>query len=490
MSEPHQSRVFTFIGNRANQLKNTCVQGLRHLKVAVVWGGQILLYPFQLLAQTTIFQSQIATPPSRSGLPQPTSDINIEQALELVEIAGHPIEFVHKKPLVVDDWSFIDESLWDTSHGNTAIKSQKISYSPHDFRQVTPSKPIIRGLSSRLVDRQLVLVTIDNQLLDMLTISQQQEIRRRIGIDIATNWHQWHTNKLSGDNSTHQFTSGEQFLLTSETAIDRERPSQKLSDRLGNWFQKKSQSQPQTLSTQSEKVEFILPESLDRLPPAQDPFLLTSEGLFDREIPSQKLSNRLGNWLQKVIHSQSQDSFIQPKSFDRLSPAQDRFTPQPPRLEKLFELPQLPPIKSSEPIIADRHNSVREIVAKFQPDWFKKLWSYYRDYLYIPSTDRHEIIHQPAEFDLIPIEPNDNQITATHPPEHQTQVVQNSAKLSAKFYRDLEHHPDWIETESELIGYNRSLLTRCLSWLDRIMLKIENWLIKIWNQITKHFSLH
>jgi hypothetical protein len=487
MSEPHQSRVFTFIGNRANQLKNTCVRGLRHLRVAVVWGGQILLYPFQLLAQTTIFQPQIDTPPSRSGLPQPTSDINIEQALELVEIAGHPIEFAHKTSLVIDDWSFIDENLWDTSHGNAAIKNQEISYSPHNFRQVTPSKPIIRGLSSRLVDRQLVLVTIENQLLDILTISQQQEIYRRIGFDIATNWHQWHINKLSGDNSTHKFASREKFSLTSETEIDREIPFQNLFDRLSNWFQKKSQ----TFSIQSEKIEFLPPKSLDLLPPGRASFLLTSESLFDRgEILSQNLSNRLGNWFQKVTHSQSRNSFIQPKSFDRLSPDRDRFIPQPPSLEKLFELPQLPPIKGRKPIITDRHNPVREIVAKLQPDWFKKLWSYYRDYLYTLSTDRHEIIHQSAEFDLIPIEPNDDRITSTHPPEHQTQVVQNSAKLSAKFYRDLEHHPDWIETESELIGYNRSLLTRCLSWLDLIMLKIENWLIKIWNQITNHFSLH
>ena len=96
MSDPYQSRIFTFIGNQANQLKNTCAQGFRHLKVAVVWGGQILLYPFQLLAQTTIFQPQIASPPSRSTLPQPTPDINIEQALDLIAATGYQIELAHR----------------------------------------------------------------------------------------------------------------------------------------------------------------------------------------------------------------------------------------------------------------------------------------------------------------------------------------------------------------------------------------------------------
>jgi hypothetical protein len=440
MSEPHQSRVFTFIGNHANQLKNTCARGLRHLKVAVAWGSQILLYPFQLLAQTNIFQPQIATPPSHPVLPQPTSDINIEQALDLVEVAGYPIlfqkdsvnELAPKTSLVVDDWSFIDENLWNTSHSNAAINSQEISYSPRKSRQVTPSKPIIRGLSSLLVDRQLVLVTIDNQLLDMLTTAQQQEIRRRIGIDIATNWHQWHTSQLSEANSAHQLAGGEQLLLTGEET--RALPPQNLFNRLSNWFKKKSQTQTQTFPIQSETVESVSSRSLDRLPPTQYPF-----------------------------------------------------TPQPPSLERLFQLPQLPPISESEPI-DHRHNSIQEIVAKLRPDWLKQLWNYYRDYIYIPPTDRHEIIHQPAEFDLIPIEPKSDRITSTQPPEHQTPIVQNSVKLSAKFYRDLEHHPDWIETESELIGYSRSPLARFLAWLDRIVLAIENWLITIWHKITNHPS--
>jgi hypothetical protein len=450
MSEPHQSRVFTFIGNHANQLKNTCARGLRQLKVAVVWGGQILLYPFQLLAQTNIFQPQISTPPSHSVLPQPTSDINIEQALELVEEAGHPIllapkerlrqqsgsanELAHKAPLAVDDWSFIDESLWNTSHGNIAIKSQEISYSPSKSRQVTSSKPIIRGLSSLLIDRQLVLVTIDNELLDILTIAQQQEIRRRIGIDIATTWHQWHTNKLFGDDSAHQLAGGKQLLIANESSIEREISPQNLFDRLSNWFQKIIRPQSQSSAIKLESIESVPPRSLDRLPPAQNPF-----------------------------------------------------TPQPPSFERWLEFPQLPPINENLPITT-QDNSVREIIAKLQPNWFKNLWNYYRDYIYIPSANQSEIIHQPTEFELIPIEPKFDRITSIQSPEHQTPIVQNSVKLSAQFYRDLEHHPDWIEAESEPIGYSRSPLARFLAWLDRIVLSIENWLIKIWNNIAHNRS--
>ena len=91
MPENYQSRVFTFVRKRTNQLKDTCTQGLRHLKVAVVWSGQILLYPIHLLAQTTkIFQSQLPSPPQQSVLP-PVAEIEIEAALELIVEAGYPI---------------------------------------------------------------------------------------------------------------------------------------------------------------------------------------------------------------------------------------------------------------------------------------------------------------------------------------------------------------------------------------------------------------
>jgi hypothetical protein len=84
MSGNYQSRVFSFISKRTNQLRNTCVQGLRHLKVAVVWSGQILLYPLQLLAQSAKIIEQLPTPIVQRSLPEPSPDISIEQALELV----------------------------------------------------------------------------------------------------------------------------------------------------------------------------------------------------------------------------------------------------------------------------------------------------------------------------------------------------------------------------------------------------------------------
>jgi hypothetical protein len=439
MSDTYQSRVFTFVSRRTNQLKDNCAKGLRHLKVAVIWSGQILLYPLHLLAQTVKnLQPQLPPPRQQAALPQPVSDINIEQALDLVEVAGYPIlldtgsanEIAPTAAVTTEDRWFTDESLWDTGYGNIAIKDRQITDNPRASRQVANRKPTIRGLSSRIIDRQLVLVTTENEILDLLTIAQQQEIRRRIGIDLALAWQQWHTNQLSSKNFPDRIAESTQLFLTSETTLERELPPPNLFDRLREWLGNKPKSSPQN-------------------PPIELEFTPPNE----------------------------------PKSIDRLPPARYSFNPQPPQIDRWLELPQLPPIREPEPSV-DRDNSLREMAVKLQPEWFKQLWNYYRDYVYIPDPIGGDLVHQSTEFELTPIDSKPSKIVWKQPHETRIQSIDNSAKSSIQIDRDLADSPDWIETESELLGYSKSPIARFLAWLDRIVLSIENWLIKIWHKLT------
>jgi hypothetical protein len=398
MSGTYQSRVFTFISNRTNRLKDTCSKGWRHLKVAVVWSSQILLYPIHLLAQTTkILPPQISP---RSTI-QPVSDINIEQALNLVAGIGDPME---------------------------------IAASRYRSPQLTAPKPIIRGLSSLLIDRQLVLVTTENQILDILTLSQQQEIRRRIGFDLATSWHQWQTGQLPDNHSPS--------LLTGIADRVRDSSSLSLFDRWQNWWQKIKTKTPS-------------------IPPAS---ISTSEPIYPPQLPPNHYS----------------------------------FKPKPPQINRFFELPQLPPLKESlsQSIVANQSiSSIEDTIVKLQPDWLKQWWNYYREYLYIPSKSDRQIVHQPEEFKLIPIESASKQITvkkqnAIHRKEivkakNLDRSIQNNLSIRAEIEdRDLEYSQDWIEAESEVMGYSKTPLAKILAWLDRVVLQIENWLIKIWHAIT------
>jgi hypothetical protein len=454
MSGNYQSRVFTFVSRSTDRLKDSCAKGLRHLKVAVVWSGQMLLSPLHWLAQTTkIFQPQLPPPRQQPILSQqPASDINIEQALELVKVAGYPVEITQngtstlvelseieitqpKSSLTVDR-SVTDPTLSYPTNGIVAVEvPQEITYTRS--RQITAPKKSIRGLSSLLSDRQLVLVTNENELLDILTLAQQQEIRRRIGLDIALAWHQWQTVKLAGSGA-NKLSGNRRLALAGERDLERELPPPNLFDRLTDWFKKKPK------------------------PPHP---------------PSVQLEN---------IRSNSQQSPGQ------LPPTQYSFIPQPPHFDRFLDLPQLPPITEEDSSIAP-DNAIGQIIAKFQPKWFDRLWNYYRDYVYIPAPTDSAIVYQPPqEFELIPIDPKPSKIVSSQRDRTElqsdrpetTRQLQESTRLAKKNWQNLEYQPDWIEAISEEIGYSQTPFARFLAWLDRIVLAIENWAIELWNKIT------
>lgn len=489
MSGNYQSRVFTFINKRTSRFKNTCAEGFRHIKIAVVWSGQALLYPFHLLAQTTkIFQPQISPPVQKPVLP-PVSDINIEQALELVVDAGYPISIAERGSLITaDSWEGSRQHPVATSTRTIVISEDSsnlgsydadtddwevASYSPRRSQQVVVKKPVIQGFSSLLIDRQLVLITTENEILDILTNSQQQELRRRIGIDLAIDWYQWITGEI----------------------LDRYSPD----------------SLPETLRERLAATQQLsLTNGHDRPPLA----IASSE---DR---SSTLLTRFQDWLQsftvKPKESIIQLSDITTEKLDRIESKIPRqiasssynFTPQPPSIDRFFDLPQLPPINEPEsPIIPV--NSIQQTLIEFQPQWLKHWWSYYREYLSVSTTDfdefeRGQIIHQPAEFQLTKIEEHSqnriervdssnrlvmgNAMRSNEITHNQSKFNQNSGKLDRKIFQNVEHNPDWIETEAEQVGYSQSPTAKLLEWIDRLLLQIENWLIKIWNTITNDRS--
>ena len=509
MSGNYQSRVFTFINKRTSRFKDTCAQGFRHIKVAVVWSGQALLYPFHLLAQTTkLFQPQI-TPPAESPVLAPVSDINIEQALELVVDAGYPIVIAERGSVTVaDSWGGSRQQSVTTSSRAIVVSADSsnlgyydsdtddweiASYSPRRSQQVVTKKPIIQGLSSLLIDRQLVLVTTENEILDILTSSQQQEIRRRIGSDLAIEWYQWSTGEILVGGAS-LFSSGRGSANAERLPI----PDGRLSP-----TQKENRHSPaQLVGTQ----QLSLTTGSDR------PQLAIASG----EDRSPNLLDRFQDWLQNLTVKSSSTTESSDINLDRITselprqiaPASYDFTPQPPRIDRFLDLPQLPPIHESESLIAPT-NPIQQKLIEFRPEWLKSWWSYYREYLSIPATDfdefeRGQLIHQPAEFQLTRIEERgessishlasgDRSIVhdgsriseVTH---NQHQSRQSSGKLDRRIFQNVEHNPDWIETEAEQIGYSRSPIAQLLEWIDRLFLQVENWLIKIWNMITNSQS--
>ena len=66
----YQSRFFNFLNRQALRLTDQFERAVRHVKVAAVWGAQIMLYPVYLLSQVGLSVGRQLTSKADEGLPQ------------------------------------------------------------------------------------------------------------------------------------------------------------------------------------------------------------------------------------------------------------------------------------------------------------------------------------------------------------------------------------------------------------------------------------
>lgn len=230
---PYQSRLFNFVNRQSQRLQDKSVRAARHVKIVTVWGVQIVLYPVYLLVQTarlaghrlqqvakeTWLQLQGKKPSQRQTPPAP--DTPIQRVLSVVDTEVSQNELKDLTPLTEE---FISEKAdIPVTSPKSAVRSPekpKIYASPVSPNSASVAAGIenqtlppgvateaethleeaskipahtgkfIRGIGSLLTTRTLVLVSADNEILDILTPQQQQKIIQRISLAIAEYWRQ------------------------------------------------------------------------------------------------------------------------------------------------------------------------------------------------------------------------------------------------------------------------------------------------------------
>ncbi len=200
MAGIYQSRAFNFINSQTNRVKNSLSQGWRQVKVSVKWTGQILLAPLRWLnrfsqnterqipgsARSPLLPEQLPSPVASSHSNAVTRNASkaiaggaskaIETLLAEVTAAGYGLLPSAALPVAThDDWSVIDENDWDT-----AFLDENKRFLTGESHPLLPQRPVIQGLATLLSNQHLVLIDEHNQVLDILSPSQQLHIRQRI----------------------------------------------------------------------------------------------------------------------------------------------------------------------------------------------------------------------------------------------------------------------------------------------------------------------
>ncbi|MBF2049885.1 MAG: hypothetical protein IGS54_21380 [Elainella sp. C42_A2020_010] len=211
MSGHYQSKVFNFLLRQSLRLQTQTAQTWRHLKVATVWGVQILLYPIYLGFQTTRLIGRQLQQAARQTVPRLraatqaigssgslAADTPIRKtlaALTSVQVSLPGSQDILLLPAESESNLERELALYARQHPDqpTTIQMKPVSSAAVAIDASAASVPDvsavrIQGIASRLETGSLVLVTTRNQILDILTSDQQAELTRRMVWELASYW--------------------------------------------------------------------------------------------------------------------------------------------------------------------------------------------------------------------------------------------------------------------------------------------------------------
>ncbi len=208
----YQSRLFKTVQSQFHQLQDKIQLRWRQLKVATVWGAQLGLYPFFAIFQAErwggrVFQ-QTAAHGARAlsaalGL-EPIVEVDqpVQNLLDAIDIQQFPIANLSPEAQASStpqsfEWQISirppasPKRTWQEKLG-TLVQTWRSRVSASKPLALSPSSTVIpvqpfalQGIASALSGRQLVLVSAENQILDILSTEQQDKLRQRIIWEVA-----------------------------------------------------------------------------------------------------------------------------------------------------------------------------------------------------------------------------------------------------------------------------------------------------------------
>jgi hypothetical protein len=488
----YQSKLFSFFSEQSLRLRDKTAETWRKVKIATTWSAQIVLYPIylafqstrlvgkqlrqtvrQVLPQLRAAQQAIQNPDLASASPEaiaPSSDTPIQNILQAaIHLTQTLPASALLQPLSGQDahpTRFLSSSSLPTSNSSPLT--------PRATPTLREHSSLLQGIASLLDTRSLVLVSTDNQLLDILTPDQQTQLYRRMIWELADYYHQ---QKALGLKRPAALKS---LVVNNFLPLPADRPNALLPIRvfygLMAWMQTSPVAIAANLFQESQLASLHVAELsgsrsvLERpqLPAASGNLLRSAElpwlslkeifqGLGDRasfqqaspQKPSQPLLTRFVNWLKPGAIALSAAKSPSKTTSDSLGQTQpDRHSPAQP-------FPWL--------TVEDLFGKIRTFQTQPNPseDWE----------LHDTAQANRLIKHKAAT--LKPTDAAQSLTTST------TTAALSKFKDTPIAETDLTLSVTTIEAEVSLVTYVKHPLEQVLEWLDRGMLWIEERIAKV-----------
>ncbi len=472
MSSRYQSQLFNFVHQQSRRLTEQWESTVRQLQVATTLGvGTIIsqLYQWLYVGESSGNVLETKEPETRPQLP-PVADTPIQNVLEIVE----NLALVEPSPTPTT----VNLFSWLLSGWKKLVHKQPQALATEEKKVLTPHLSTVQGIATNLVNRHLVLVNPDNEIIDVLTPEQQTQITDKIIGEVANYWHSYRA--FSAHKDTRQLSEIDRILTkltsgkpenTSFLTGNREEYTLKpngvltlIDTAMANW-----ESNAIILVQQhSQKILNIAQTQLNIFIYGQEQ--LEARGKIIEhgdswETYALKISDVLeaglnyfsGDRIGKKLKSRRNGVPELSDAFDSTQLPTAELTLDPwLSLGDLFgETKQNPEIASlNQNQVAVGTNAPHHEVSPEKP---RLIWEFW--------TNRLSISHY-----------------SIHPPDSQTEIDELTQEFSQVQLRQnygFEPEPDWIEITATLLGYEKHPLEQLLAWLDQAIFWVENLFLNI-----------
>ena len=235
----YRSRLFNLINHHSRRFIDRGERAIRNLKVAAVWGTQILLYPIYMVVQGSLTAVRQLSAEAKTGWTRlkaltqtqppeqpPAVDTPIQQVLKQVETLLLPepsqsqltsctilnravkTAATQTKPAFAGSQILVPPVRVNEAYRSVGglglsgcefhsprlirIDLNKITDTSSPNQNISTSSRVeIQGVATLLSTRTLVLVSVANEILDILTPEQQQKLAAKISWELANLYRQW-----------------------------------------------------------------------------------------------------------------------------------------------------------------------------------------------------------------------------------------------------------------------------------------------------------
>lgn len=534
----YQSRLFNFVHQQSRRVTQQWEHTFRHLQVATKWGVEVLLYPVYLLFQTSESSGktlQTKEPQTRLKLqpndtdsqPEiPNVDSPIQHILEAVnylssdEAAFTPGKTVYRfKPL-----AFLEVfrlKLVDNNFTNNASLTQSTDIRENKVGNLNLSQlenalkqhlPVVRGIATDLMNRSLVLVTADNEILDILTLQQQVELEDRIINEVAKYWQHWRLiiakketellpqinrllAKLTDGNPTKIPVLAEaipkDLLNTDRLLAFLDITVAKLESNALLPVQERSQEIVQVAQTQLNiflygKEQLAIKGEITAAADGLETHTLNLQALIEaalnyfygvgnrktleptnsnEQLSSKILPSRLRKALSKSRQLEKQDLAADPwLTWNDLFGDTETVTDKPVTLSQKTN----PALASSLSVRYFPQNNLTVQQPKIGSGLVRK-----------KQSTSNLASSQKTSQKVVSAKQTETRISQTKTESRKGEILHRQFDRSSQ----VEAQPDWIETKATSTGYEKHPLEQLLEWVDYVMLWLEERFVKIFQSL-------